>query len=265
MTKQRKSWLARKLGRLRTSLIADLGLEADIEALVNYQTLTNSSSSTAFLDSSEIQEGNVLGEGEYSLVYSISGFALDIKNSSSDSNSTTNKHHNHAGESPQEAAQLQQRRKQLQENALNNGLQQYAIKRMNKKYLKGDKTLLKRGSIKLITEARVLSLLQGETTHIVSLRALQSDVLEGCRDFEDFFILTDRLNDTLAKRIRRWRKESTDKGEAPNDDLIPMKSNYAYQIANAIKACHDHGIMVRRVFFCVFFGIRLISLVNIEY
>lgn len=241
MTKQRKSWLARKFLMKRTSAISEFGLEADIEALANNST------QVAFLDPSEFQQGDQIGQGEYSLIYSIQGFCLEDSNTSKHNNNNNNNKL-----SPEEAAaatEMRKRREQIKEGALTNGPEQFILKKFNKKYLK-DKATLKRGAVKLITEARVLGMLQGETTHSVTLKAMNLDVLDGIRDFENFFLLTDRLNDTLANRIDCWRKESIDKGEAPNDDRIPMKSNYAYQIAKAVKACHDNGIMVCTLFFC---------------
>lgn len=216
MAKKRTSWLARKFGIKKTFSVQALNPAV--------AALASNASAYAFLDVAEFQQSSEpIGEGEYTLIFALKSVVLeDLSNDD----------------------ELSQRRKELKENVLTNGPEKYAIKRLNKKYFK-DKETLKRAATKLVNEANILSMLHG-SPHILSIRALNRDVLESCGDgLEDFFILTDRVTDTLARRINRWRQESADKGEAPNDDRIPMKSNYAFQMAKAVKACHDQGIMVR--------------------
>lgn len=113
----------------------------------------------------------------------------------------------------------------------------------------------------LIQEASILAKL-GDHPNIPALRGLPT---KSC-PCSDFFLLTDRLHeDTLETRIWQWRQggksvvskwdsylemiaaenEDDDTTATPNDDLIPRKTNYALQIAQALQACHEAGIVVR--------------------
>lgn len=147
-----------------------------------------------------------------------------------------------------------------------------------------DKKAMARGLKKLINEATVLARI-GNHPNILALRGLPADLgrLELLRS-DDFFLLLDRTlgRDNLDKRIRKWRQQSvrnsntlngvagatiasaaihaassspfaspmllrleSDMTPCPNDEWIPRKTSYAFQIAKAIQACHKAGIILR--------------------
>lgn len=134
----------------------------------------------------------------------------------------------------------------------------YALKRIPT--AKNGSTRVKKRHLKtLIQEANILVKL-GDHPNFPSLRGLPA---KNCPE-NDFFLLMDRLHaDTLETRIRQWQMagksfetsnwehymeylgDDDDTTATPNDDLIPRKTNYALQIAQALKACHDAGIVVR--------------------
>lgn len=141
--------------------------------------------------------------------------------------------------------------------------QRYSLKRIPPSATSSSR--IKKVQLKLlIQEASTLAKL-GDHPNISNLRGLPVKT----SPYSDFFLLIDRLHvDTLETRIFHWKQDggkgSESKWEAylemihadgcdkdddttatPNDDLIPRKTNYALQIAQALQACHDAGIVVR--------------------
>lgn len=116
----------------------------------------------------------------------------------------------------------------------------------------------------LVREALLLSKL-GEHPNVLSLRGLPSTVEALAENVQSnsFCFLTDPLHrETLDTRIRTWRGETvaakvqaeanaflpaSSRRHIPSEDLIPRKISYAYQLAKALQACHDAGILVRDI------------------
>ncbi|CAB9525134.1 activated protein kinase kinase kinase 7 [Seminavis robusta] len=142
----------------------------------------------------------------------------------------------------------------------------YSVKRLSdKKEASRDKQTKVRALKLLVREATILTKL-GDHPNIVSLRGLCSTLLPV---HSDFFLLTNRLHsETLEDRIHQWQQQGAirkdnstafytaiygedrqedkdDDTEIPNDEGIPMKANYAFQIAKAIQACHKMKIVLR--------------------
>jgi Protein kinase domain len=113
----------------------------------------------------------------------------------------------------------------------------------------GSSTRSKKRHLKLLLQEASILVQLGDHPNIPSLRALPT---ASCPCY-DFFLLTDRLHpDTLETRMRLWHqqgwtnpKNDDDTTATPNEDWIPRKTNYALQIAQALQACHDAGIVVR--------------------
>lgn len=139
---------------------------------------------------------------------------------------------------------------------------QYALKRLptespSKKT--GSKKRL--ATAELVKEAKLLARV-GNHPNILALRGLPTmadGFLSSCVNDNAFFFLTDPLHrETLDTRIRTWRQSglaaAADASSShfqysdtriPDEELIPRKSSYAYQIAKALQGCHQAGIIVR--------------------
>ena len=140
---------------------------------------------------------------------------------------------------------------------------QYALKRLPtvapSKKATGSKKRL--ATAELVKEAKLLARV-GNHPNILALRGLPTvadGFLSSCVNDNAFFFLTDPLHrETLDTRIRTWRQSgvaaAADASSScfqytdtriPDEEMIPRKSSYAYQIAKALQGCHHAGIIVR--------------------
>jgi serine/threonine protein kinase len=90
-----------------------------------------------------------------------------------------------------------------------------------------------KASIDLIIEGRFLSVLDHK--HIIKVRGLSCGPSP--------FIIMDRLDDTLDRRIAQWRQQSTQEQAL----ILPQGATFALQMADAIKYLHDRRIIMRDV------------------
>lgn len=113
----------------------------------------------------------------------------------------------------------------------------YAIKRVKSDlYEKSDAQHFVSGVIDLGMEVKFLSVLQHP--HIIKMRALATS--GSCQ--KDFFIVLDRLYDTLNDRILTWKKESKKvfiKKDQKTDTQLD-KLNVAYDICSALIFLHQN-------------------------
>ena len=114
------------------------------------------------------------------------------------------------------------------------------MKRLSAESL-ADKELIAHGISDLALEARFLSVLQHP--NIIKMRAFASTDL--CSD--GFFIILDRLYDTLEITISKWRQETikhagfmccmADKEKA--DELFHDRLHFAWDLATAMEHIHN--------------------------
>jgi len=96
----------------------------------------------------------------------------------------------------------------------------------------------------LVNEARILSML--DHPNIIKLRALSSHSVRPLASenrYDEFFLVTDRLRETLATRIDRWKNERT----LTQSLLTTQKLSYALQLAQALQYLHSRNILMRDV------------------
>jgi len=176
----------------------------------------------------ELRLGKLLGSGGFSDVYEIRGFINNSSNSiieeereifhCSSSNRRVRYHH--------------------QEN---NKKENYATKRLSISTTK-NVTKFCLAAAELIMETKLLAVLSHE--NIISLRGWSKLGIDSYSDgrHDSYFIVLDRLYDTLEDRIRVWKKE---------DDLSEKKKTFlrtiqvVRQIASALTYLHEKRIVFR--------------------
>jgi len=188
----------------------------------------------ALLDRSEIQTGNMLGEGQFSQVYDVVGIHL-LSSSTSKDNATA------AAAAADLAPGEQEARKSLQLHVKEGKTHRYAIKQPKRELLKLPHDFGK-AIADLVVEALYLSRL-GDHPNILSLHATalggHTKAFDSGR-FDAYFLVTDRLDKTLDHQIEEWQREGP-----PDPARIPRKTNYALQIANALLYLHKRRIIFR--------------------
>lgn len=120
---------------------------------------------------------------------------------------------------------------------------EYAVKMVRRK-LQPHKEAFRRAAADLANEALILSGL--DHPNVLRIRALPK---AGWRDFinesridASFFIVTDRLTETLADRLQRWNMYHT---EVQRQEMLPLKIHFAYQMACALSYLHSKRIIMR--------------------
>jgi len=153
----------------------------------------------------------------------------------------------------------------VKEGTVRSQSHRYTIKLLSHKTLhESDSETLTKAAKELINDAKFLARLNSSTSsgssstsggggghpNIPRLYAMTLDSFG--RNYlpnvwDDFFLIIDGIqpNDTLADRIHGvWSSRAVNGGE-PDEDLIPMKCNIAFQLARALRYCHQHGVLYR--------------------
>ena len=132
----------------------------------------------------------------------------------------------------------------------------YALKRLRPDVMAEDDTYAM-GAADLVVEARFLASL--EHPNIVKIRGMAHG---DCEAFAsgvegDYFLVLDRLSETLTQRIGRWRKETRlwQKGSLKGNlfdrrgrkwnDHLARRVEVAFELANALKYLHSKNIIFR--------------------
>jgi serine/threonine protein kinase len=129
--------------------------------------------------------------------------------------------------------------------------QRYVIKHLNPKLAYNPKKLVV-GAKDLVMEAHFLSALNHE--NIISLRAWSAAGIAGFAAVgraDGFFLVLDRLDVTLAKRISHWREDDKQrktliKGRnSEKSKLLNLRLKTAIDIASAVTYLHERRILFR--------------------
>jgi serine/threonine protein kinase len=241
VSSKRKLWWQQSIVKRTVSFV-----EGDMESVVRQspflqQTLPDPD--MALFHRSEITTGRLLGTGGFSVVMEVTGFTLD----------------------PSVSARLTAPQQEVRERHARNcidpatGRGRYALKHLQQRLLSsssqsnnGNKDFSLAAS-DLVVEAAYLSRL--DHPHILSARGLPVDGVHALADgkHDGYFILSDRLSDTLDHRIQEWKKtehcqSSSSSSSSPSSSgstTVQTKTHYALQIANALDYLHSNGIMFR--------------------
>lgn len=218
----RQQWWQKSVIRRSTSLI-----EPDIDKIVakspflqKNAKLDKFKKGIALFKRHEIVIGSLLGKGGFSHVYEIKGFILDPEVN---------------GKCSDEEQAL---REAYVASACNQktGRYNYCIKHLQERLMQQPKDF-KCAATDLAIEAAFMSAL--DHPNILKIRGLPIDDLKAWDDgrHDGFFIISDRLDDTLDQKILGWRD-----GDVPS---MRTRCSYALELANALRYLHGQRIIFR--------------------
>ena len=170
----------------------------------------------ALFHRSEIRAGPRLGKGGFSNVYEIVSFDLN----------------------PQYSQLLTKQQQQLREHyreQTRTGKGRYALKHLQERLLNEPKSFQCAAS-DLAVEAAYMSAI--DHPNILAVRGLPIHGLESFAEgrHDSYFIVLDRLEHTLDRRIAHWRQQ---------DMPLLGKAGHALQLAGALNYLHERGILFR--------------------
>jgi len=217
-----------------------------ITATLHQHSTPKQTSTNATLLPPELQLGRVLGRGGFCTVSEITAFNLEPNSPldlATENMQEADEEEDEFGELKYDSHGLIQDRKFLARRFLRKGKHaRYAIKKLSDECL-NDPERFVGGIIDLATECRFLSVVRH--TNIIKMRAFA----DGNSFDSGFFVVLDRLYDTLTLKITKWRK-ATDKFSGPGK-LLDMKGKQkkkvwidrlicVYDLSTALEYLHSH-------------------------
>lgn len=181
-------------------------------------------------DRNEIVVGKLLGEGGFSEVYEVECIQMHKAN-----DPVVKKYSQRQCEARDMIARNTQRR---------NGEYRFVIKHLRKGIF--NKKVFQNAAIDLALEA-FLFLRCLEHPNILKMRGVAS---EGLRSYNNglhdgFFVLMDRLDDTLDRRIEKWQKKPVNEPTIDNFLFFVQRVKYALQVGSALEYLHEKGVIHR--------------------
>ena len=198
----------------------------------------------ALFDRDEIKVGKQLGKGGFSNVYEIKSFR--------DESRSTRKSWNTASQMII--------RSFYRENATeeHSGKARYVIKHLTHSLMTTPKAF-QMAAVDLAVEAHFLSSFRHP--NILKLRGLAGDGVEGYRTgrHDGYFLIFDRLEETLEQRLETWRNQDCDESLSVMVERLKLQKTgkchhggnfseplkYASQIASALSYLHERDIVYR--------------------
>jgi serine/threonine protein kinase len=180
----------------------------------------------------QFAKGRLIGSGSYCQVYASTATSTNCAVSSSSSSC------------PQQQRQQQQkrRRRRMAVKCLSNSLERHS-----KRYLMA--------SFDLCMEAKLLERLNHE--NIIRLHAVKAGNVEDAVNNREYFIVLDRLTETLQDRMIQWKQSNNKRclwgggafGNRPKREELGRVRTVAIGIANGMEYLHAKGIIFRYVLF----------------
>ena len=196
--------------------------------------------SVASFERQEVVLGALLGKGQFSKVYEITSIELHSATGHAEDND------NAADGLDADDDAAAAARVAMSQNARAG---QYAMKRLRKKLLRRSRGEFTRAAAALVVEAQFLSKL--DHSHILKLRgsALGGASSFQTGDHDGYFLILDRVSETLYDRIHRtWAGQRTAAAVTMEEPaLLYQKMHYALQLASALQYLHDRRIIFRDV------------------
>mmetsp|Transcript_25054 Transcript_25054/g.41569 ORF Transcript_25054/g.41569 Transcript_25054/m.41569 type:complete len:413 (-) Transcript_25054:666-1904(-) len=183
----------------------------------------------------ELQLGKLLGTGGFSDVYEVLSFEPK-------DNSSKFADHQHAV------------RRFYEENATNNGKGKYVVKHLKLKTMQ-DASKFCMAAADLVVEAQFLNSLNHE--NILKIRGWSAGGTDsyGEGEHDGYFLLLDRLHQTLGERIETWKTEKFNQSlefslrslglENDNSVQLLSRTKISHQIAKAVEYLHSKNIVFR--------------------
>ena len=202
---------------------------------------------------SEVQLGKVLGKGGFGTVSEVRAFdvtadqvkAKKKKNQVRQSVRNLFASHNDLGANDEQVEEGQmESRKFIADHCIRNGGDaRYALKILSPQVV-ADTAMFIQGVIDMAVETRFLSDFQHP--NIIKMRAVAQ-----CEPYnENYFIVMDRLYDTLEKRLKSWatrakRNSGMCSSAKKEQELYEERIVAAFDLASAVEYLHDRGILYR--------------------
>lgn len=185
-------------------------------------------------DQEEICDEKVLGVGSFCIVTEVHSIQLRQPNPNSSRAITLNLTQDDL-----------QKRSSIANRCVEEGRGRYALKRVDNSLTRRKDGTFLAGVVDLVMESKYLSAIQHQ--HIINIFAISSS--HPCSD--TFFIVLEKMHDTLHERISFWRRNSRlgshlNHGFHPggNEDLV-KRLEIARDICGVITYLHSNGIIYR--------------------
>lgn len=208
--------------------------------MVKTQSTADADIPMALFDIDEIVLGKCLGKGGFSDVYEIKAFKQNNK---------TNTKRKLQNKAARDFMTNHAKRE-------NSGEARYAIKFLQEKWVE-DRKGFQIAATDLATEADILTSIHHP--NILKIRGWATDSTDAYYStgrHDGYFLILDRLNETLEERIHRWKKQNKrlnhpflreliDKKGNKKRQLLAEKLNVAFDLAGALEHLHANNLIYR--------------------